>query len=132
MPSQSRPFAATALAAAAAALAATIAAPAVADTIRIGYISPLTGSHAEFSETDPFVLDEMVGRRGAAGGGKGRGGKGGERGGGGRGGRGGGGGQGTDRGGGRGHAADVRVDLGVRPGPGPRRGEHRGGGRGRR
>jgi len=30
-----------------------------ADTIKIGYISPLTGSHAEFSETDPFVLKKM-------------------------------------------------------------------------
>ena len=30
-----------------------------ADTIRIGYISPLTGSHAEFSQTDPFVLKRM-------------------------------------------------------------------------
>lgn len=32
---------------------------AMADTIRIGYISPLTGSHAEFSATDPFVLAKM-------------------------------------------------------------------------
>ncbi len=32
---------------------------AFADTIKIGYISPLTGSHAEFSETDPFVLKKM-------------------------------------------------------------------------
>ncbi len=32
---------------------------AYADTIKIGYISPLTGSHAEFSETDPFVLKKM-------------------------------------------------------------------------
>lgn len=32
---------------------------AIADTIKIGYISPLTGSHAEFSETDPFVLKKM-------------------------------------------------------------------------
>lgn len=32
---------------------------ALADTIKIGYISPLTGSHAEFSETDPFVLGKM-------------------------------------------------------------------------
>ncbi|HJU71186.1 MAG TPA: ABC transporter substrate-binding protein [Paucimonas sp.] len=30
-----------------------------AETIKIGYISPLTGSHAEFSETDPFVLKKM-------------------------------------------------------------------------
>lgn len=30
-----------------------------ADTIKIGYISPLTGTHAEFSETDPFVLASM-------------------------------------------------------------------------
>ncbi len=35
------------------------AAGAWADTIKIGYISPLTGSHAEFSETDPFVLAKM-------------------------------------------------------------------------
>lgn len=40
----------------AAALATT---PALAETLRIGYISPLTGSHAEFSETDPFVLAKM-------------------------------------------------------------------------
>jgi len=32
---------------------------ALADTIKIGYISPLTGTHAEFSETDPFVLKTM-------------------------------------------------------------------------
>ena len=30
-----------------------------ADTIKIGYISPLTGNHAEFSESDPFVLSRM-------------------------------------------------------------------------
>jgi len=30
-----------------------------ADTIRIGYISPLTGTHAEFSETDPFVIKKI-------------------------------------------------------------------------
>ncbi len=29
------------------------------DTIKIGYISPLTGSHAEFSESDPFVISKM-------------------------------------------------------------------------
>ncbi|MBE0596988.1 MAG: ABC transporter substrate-binding protein [Desulfuromonadales bacterium] len=27
-----------------------------ANTIKIGYISPLTGTHAQFSETDPFVI----------------------------------------------------------------------------
>lgn len=46
----------------AAAIAATLlllAGSAQADTIKIGYISPLTGSHAEFSETDPFVLKTM-------------------------------------------------------------------------
>lgn len=36
-----------------------MAAAAHAETIKIGYISPLTGSHAEFSETDPFVLKKM-------------------------------------------------------------------------
>jgi branched-chain amino acid transport system substrate-binding protein len=46
------------LAAIAAALLGSLPAHA-ADTIRIGYISPLTGSHAEFSETDPFVLGKM-------------------------------------------------------------------------
>lgn len=30
-----------------------------ADTIRIGYISPLTGDHAQFSETDPFVISKV-------------------------------------------------------------------------
>lgn len=30
-----------------------------ADTIKVGYISPMTGSHAEFSQTDPFVLKKM-------------------------------------------------------------------------
>ncbi len=29
------------------------------DKIKIGYISPLTGSHAEFSETDPFVISKI-------------------------------------------------------------------------
>ena len=29
------------------------------DTVKIGYISPLTGNHAEFSESDPFVLSKM-------------------------------------------------------------------------
>jgi len=37
----------------------TFISTAYADTIKIGYISPLTGSHAEFSETDPFVLKKM-------------------------------------------------------------------------
>ncbi len=32
---------------------------AYADTIKIGYLSPLTGSHAEFSETDPFVIEKI-------------------------------------------------------------------------
>lgn len=40
-------------------LATALAGPLAAQTIRIGYISPLTGSHAEFSETDPFVLGKM-------------------------------------------------------------------------
>lgn len=40
--------------------AALLASGAVrADTIKVGYISPLTGSHAEFSQTDPFVLKKM-------------------------------------------------------------------------
>lgn len=43
----------------AAAAALLFAAGVQADTIKIGYISPLTGSHAEFSETDPFVLKKM-------------------------------------------------------------------------
>lgn len=47
------------LAAAALLGAALATTPALAETIRIGYISPLTGSHAEFSETDPFVLGKM-------------------------------------------------------------------------
>lgn len=42
-----------------AAAALLFAAGAQAETIKIGYISPLTGSHAEFSETDPFVLKKM-------------------------------------------------------------------------
>lgn len=49
-----------ALALAAAALVTTLGLGAAqADTIKIGYISPLTGSHAEFSQTDPFVLGKM-------------------------------------------------------------------------
>ncbi len=30
-----------------------------ADTIKIGYISPLTGSHAEFSESDPYMITKI-------------------------------------------------------------------------
>lgn len=47
------------LAGAALLVAALATTPVLAETLRIGYISPLTGSHAEFSETDPFVLAKM-------------------------------------------------------------------------
>ncbi len=30
-----------------------------ADTIKIGYISPITGSHAEFSESDPYMISKI-------------------------------------------------------------------------
>lgn len=29
------------------------------DTIKIGYISPITGSHAEFSESDPYIISKI-------------------------------------------------------------------------
>jgi branched-chain amino acid transport system substrate-binding protein len=53
------PFMARPLAVAAVLATALASLPAAADTIRIGYISPLTGSHAEFSESDPYVLGRM-------------------------------------------------------------------------
>lgn len=53
------PFVARPLAAVGCLATVLAAAPALADTVRIGYISPLTGSHAEFSESDPYVLGRM-------------------------------------------------------------------------